>query len=118
MLVTMFLEVIGHMRLYQRTGYGDSQTFVVGKDLTRPFQVKGHKLVAAHLQQAAWIHHSTMAILAYLRQGFSSSFTNPVTRDVFGSMGRLFVDDTNLYLTLDSNYMDPTLLCEEILEET
>jgi len=41
MLVTMFLEVIGHMRLYQRTGYGDSQTFVGGKDLTRPFQVKG-----------------------------------------------------------------------------
>ena len=33
-------------------------------------------------------------------------------------MGRLFVDDTNLHLTLDTDYMDPTLLYEEILEET
>ncbi len=51
MLVTMFLEVIGHMRLYQRTGYGDSQTFVRGKDLPRPFQGKGQGSGAS----AAWI---------------------------------------------------------------
>ena len=57
MLVTMFLEVIGRMRLFQRTGFGDSQTFVGGPDIPRPFQGKGQGSGGA---PAAWIHHSTM----------------------------------------------------------
>ncbi len=76
MLVTMFLEVIGHMRLYQRMGYGygGSQTFVGGKDLRRPPQGKGQVkvkvvLVAAHLQ-----HGSTTAIVRdYGNFGFGLS---------------------------------------------
>ena len=112
MLVTMFLEVIGRMRLFQRTGFGDSQTFVGGPDIPRPFQGKGQGSGGA---PAAWIHHSTMAILAYLRQGFSSSFLDPLSREVFGSMGRLFVDDTNLYVTMDAEYTDSILSHEELL---
>jgi hypothetical protein len=115
MLVSMFLRIIGHMRLFQRTGYGDSSTFVGGSHMPRPFQGKGQGSGGA---PSAWIHHSSLAIISYLRQGFRSSFRDPLTGRVFGSMGRLFVDDTNLYVTLDADYADSRDLYDAILDET
>ena len=115
LLVTMFLRIIGHMRLFQRTGYGDSSTSVGGPSMHQPFQGKGQGSGGA---PSAWIHHSSLAILSYLRKGFRSSFLDPLTGNIFGSMGRLFVDDTNLYVTLEPDYADPLELYEAILDET
>ena len=117
-LVTMFLSVIGQMELFQRTGFGDSKTSVGGRDNPRPFQGKGQGSGGA---PGAWLHHSSMSILAYLRRGFGSEFVNPVTSTTFGSMGRLFVDDTNLFNTLDvTEYssVDSDELRTDLLEET
>ncbi len=99
--VTMFLEKSLDMRLYQRTGYGDSQTFVGGKDLPRPFQFqgKGHKVVAAHLQ-----HGSTISYYGNFGLSPSGVFLRPSpTQSPETCLGR-WVDSlcgcyvTNLYL--------------------
>ena len=98
--VILLLHVLPHMKIYTRTGFGDSSTYFGGPDET-PLCGLGQGSKAA---PAEWLQLSSMIVNAYKEQGCASTVKDPITGELTESIGCMFVDDTDLYC------MSPLLL--------
>lgn len=95
--VQILLSCLGDMKIYTRTGYGDSETFFGGRDET-PACGLGQGSKAA---PASWVQLSSIFVKIYKEHGFGAKLNDLVTKALIHSIGCLFVDDTDLY-TLES----------------
>lgn len=92
-VVRILLSCLGDMKVYTRTGYGDSVTFFGGQEET-PACGLGQGSKAA---PASWVQLSSIFVKIYKRHGFGAKLNDPVTKAAIHSIGCLFVDDTDLY---------------------
>ncbi len=93
-VVVLLLTVLQQMRVYTRTGFGDSESFFGGPESSRPLCGLGQGSKAA---PASWLQLSSMIVNAFKSSGLSSSIIDPITGKITRSVGCLFVDDTDLY---------------------
>ena len=93
-VVVLLLTVLQQMRVYTRTGFGDSESFFGGPESSRPLCGLGQGSKAA---PASWLQLSSMIINAFKSSGLSSLIIDPITGKITRLVGCLFVDDTDLY---------------------
>lgn len=91
--VQILLSCLGDMKIYTRTGYGDSKTYFGGREET-PACGLGQGSKAA---PASWVQLSSIFVKIYKEKGFGAKLNDPITRAFIHSIGCLFVDDTDLY---------------------
>ena len=91
--VIILLHVLQEMKIFTRTGFGDSDIFF-GGDANNPLCGLGQGSKAA---PASWLQLSSMIINAYKSDGCASLIQDPITNRMIQSVGCLFVDDTDLY---------------------
>ena len=92
--IAIILNCLQNMKLFTRTGFGDSSSFIGGHDQQIPFCGLGQGSKAA---PASWLQLSTMIINAYRAQGHGATFEDPVTKTLSKSIGCVYVDDTDIY---------------------
>lgn len=92
--VRILLSCLGDMKIYTRTGYGDSDTFFGGQG-DSPACGLGQGSKAA---PASWIQLSSILVKIYKEKGFGAMMEDPVTKAIIHSIGCMFVDDTDLYV--------------------
>ncbi len=92
-VVILLLTVLQQMRIYTRTGYGDSDTFFGGPECNPPLCGLGQGSKAA---PASWLQLSSMIVNAYKSLDQSSITIDPISGKRTDSVGCLFVDDTDL----------------------
>ena len=98
--IAALLAPIQSMKFFQRTGLGDSTTFMGGPDLPRVLQGLCQGNGAA---PACWTMLSAVLMHCYRLEGFGARLLSPISRLLIEFMGTIFVDDTDLVI------MDPTL---------
>ena len=91
--VILLLHVLQQMKIFTRTGFGDSSTYFGGPDAP-PMCGLGQGSKAA---PAAWLQLSSMIVNAYKSQDCASTIRDPITGIITRSVGCMFVDDTDLY---------------------
>ena len=91
--VIILLHVLQQMKIFTRTGFGDSSTYFGGPD-DIPMCGLGQGSKAA---PASWLQLSSMIVNAYKSQSCASSIQDPITGKITQSVGCMFVDDTDLY---------------------
>ncbi len=94
--IQVMLCPIQQMNFFQRTGQGDSDTFMGGRPCNNPLQglCQGNGAVPA-----CWIMLSSLMMSIYQRGGHMSTMESPISGDVIEFMGKIHVNDTDL-LTL------------------
>lgn len=92
--VIILLRVLQEMKIFTRTGFGDSETFF-GGDANNPLCGLGQ---GSKADPASWLQLSSMIVNAYKNEGRASSIQDPITGKPTESMGCIFVDDTDLYV--------------------
>ena len=92
--IAIILNCLQNMKIFTRTGFGDSTSFFGGPNQAVSFCGLGQGSKAA---PASWLQLSTMIINAYKRQGHGAIFVDPVTKSTSRSIGCVFVDDTDIY---------------------
>lgn len=108
------LFVLQSMRFYQRTGFGDSETFFGGNRLLKLFQGLGQGNRAA---PPSWIMLSSVLVNVFRGLDYGAKICDPITRAIIHSMGALFVDDTDLY-KWGERLMSSEDVWEELQHET
>ena len=98
--VIILLHVLQQMKIFTRTGFGDSTTYF-GGPTANPMCGLGQGSKAA---PASWLQLSSMIVNAYKSQDGASTIQDPITGEIIRSVGCMFVDDTDLYC------MSPLLL--------
>ena len=93
-VVQILLSCLGDMKIYTRTGYGDSNTYFGGHSET-PACGLGQGSKAA---PASWVQLSSIFVRILRQKGFGANLEDPVTKQLIQSIGCLFVDDTDLYV--------------------
>jgi hypothetical protein len=83
------------MKIFTRTGFGDSRNHFGGEKLETPFCGLGQGSKGA---PASWVQLSSVIVNCYKQQGFGAKIRDPISGDISNSIGCLFVDDTDLYL--------------------
>jgi len=101
--VTIILSCLQYMKIFTRTGWGDSSSYFGGPHQDRPFCGLGQGSKAA---PASWIQLSSIIVNVYKSLGFGAKITDPITRETSHTAGCLFVDDTDLY-GMDENISTP-----------
>lgn len=91
--VIILLHILQQMKIFTRTGFGDSSSYFGGADDT-PMCGLGQGSKAA---PASWLQLSSMIVNAYKSQNCASSIQDPITGKITQSVGCMFVDDTDLY---------------------
>ena len=91
--VIILLHVLQQMKIFTRTGFGDSSSHFGGPDEI-PMCGLGQGSKAA---PASWLQLSSMIVNAYKDQDCASAISDPITGDIIRSVGCMFVDDTDLY---------------------
>ena len=94
-LVTTLLHPIQTMKFYQRTAWGDSNTFMGGRTNLNPLQGLCQGNGAA---PACWLIISSILMHCYTRQGFGSSILSPMSLALILFLGEMYVDDTDLII--------------------
>ncbi len=92
--IAIILSCLSNMKIYTRTGFGDSESYIGGPGNDPPFCGLGQGSKAA---PASWIQLSTMIINSFRDHGYGAEFVDPVTRISSHSIGCVYVDDTDLY---------------------
>ncbi len=92
-LVTALLHPIQTMKFFQRTAWGDSNTFMGGRTADNPLQGLCQGNGAA---PACWLMLSSLLLHCYARQGFGSSILSPMSLILINFLGQMYVDDTDL----------------------
>ena len=92
-LITSLLFPIQTMKFYQRTAWGDSKTFMGGRNPTNPLQGLCQGNGAA---PACWLIISSLLMHCCSRQGFGSSMLSPISKFLIEFLGEMYVDDTDL----------------------
>lgn len=105
-LITALLHPIQSMKFYQRTAYGDSKTFMGGRDGGNPLQglCQGNGVAPA-----CWLMISFLLMHCYHRKGWGSSLISPISGSLITFLGEIYVDDTYLII------MQPHYTCAEDL---
>ena len=85
------LESIQNMKYYQRTGRGDSNTFLSALDELLQGICQGNTA-----GPACWIILSSIMIRCYMKAGRGSKIISPISSSTISFMGEIFVDDTDL----------------------
>ena len=98
-VVAILVNCLQYMKIFTRTGWGDSSTFFGGRDQAIPFCGLGQGSKAA---PASWIQLSSIIVNVYKSMGFGAKISDPITGERSHSIGCLFVDDTDLYGMDDS----------------
>ena len=94
-LVTAFLHPIQSMKFYQRTAFGDSTTFMGGRNKDNPLQGLCQGNGAA---PACWLMVSSLLMHCYHRKGWGSSLLSPISGTLISFLGEIYVDDTDLII--------------------
>ena len=81
--MAIILNCLQKMKIFTRTGFGDSTTFFGGPDQSIPFCGLGQGSKAA---PASWLQLSTMIINSYKRQGHGATFMDPINKSVSQSI--------------------------------
>ena len=92
--IAIILNCLQNMKIFTRTGFGDSSSSFGGPNQVIPFCGLGQGSKAA---PASWLQLSTMIINAYKEQGHGAVFVDPITKTTSRSAGCVFVDDTDIY---------------------
>jgi hypothetical protein len=95
--INAMMTSIQQMRFYQRTGQGDSNTFMVGRSGENPLQGLCQGNGAA---PACWLMLSSLMMSVYCRGNHVSTLVLPITGDVIEFMGKIYMDNTNLLTIL------------------
>ena len=97
--IAIIVNCLQYMKIFTRTGWGDSQKYFGGQEQRIPFCGLGQGSKAA---PASWIQLSSIIVNVYKAMGFGAKITDPITGDTSHTIGCLFVDDTDLYAMNDS----------------
>ena len=92
--VAIIINCLQYMKIYTRTGWGDSSKYFGGPDIATPFCGLGQGSKAA---PASWIQLSSIIVNVYKAMGFGAKISDPITGENSHTVGCLFVDDTDLY---------------------
>ena len=92
--VTIIINCLQYMKIFTRTGWGDSSKHFGGPTTTTPFCGLGQGSKAA---PASWIQLSSIIVNVYKAMGFGAKISDPITGHTSHTIGCLFVDDTDLY---------------------
>ena len=112
--IAVMLSCLQTMRLFQRTGFGDSTTFLDGGNLDEYLIGLGQGSRGA---PASWVQISSMIVMILRSLNYGAKIIDPITRSVIHTVGSMFVDDTDLYCWADSLKTGDELF-EQIQEET
>jgi hypothetical protein len=99
-VIKILLSCLGDMKIYTRTGYGDSSTYFGGRS-DSPACGLGQGSKAA---PAAWVQLSSIFVQILRQKGFGAQLEDPITKAFIHSIGCLFVDDTDLYVLVEKLY--------------
>lgn len=108
--VSMILQGLGYMKIFTRTGYGDSRRYFGGEDMELPFCGLGQGSKSA---PASWVQLSSVIVNCYKQRGFGAKIRDPISGDICTSIGCSFVDDTDLYNMEDGRLDEIAELQEE-----
>jgi hypothetical protein len=97
--VSIIVHCLQYMKIFTRTGWGDSTRYFGGNTTDTPFCGLGQGSKAA---PASWIQLSSVIVNVYKSMGFGARIRDPVNGSESHTIGCLFVDDTDLYC-LDEN---------------
>ena len=92
------LKPLREMEFFIRTAFGESDSYVGGKEDLKQGGCQGNGEAPPMWQQI-----STTMIRAQHRAGHSIKVTTPITKKSVNSVGILYVDDTNLWVGMDSD---------------
>lgn len=92
--ISIILSCLQYMKIFTRTGWGDSNTYFGGPDQAVPFSGLGQGSKAA---PASWIQLSSIIVNVYKSLGFGATVVDPVNATQSHTVGCLYVDDTDLY---------------------
>ena len=95
--IKAMLSCIQRMRFFQRTGRGDSNTFMGDRPSTDPLQGLCQGNGAA---PACWLMLSSLMMSVYRQGGHVSTLASPIGGTPIEFMGEIFVDDTDLLTML------------------
>jgi len=97
--VSIIVGCLQFMRIYTRTGWGDSLRYFGGEQQLVPFCGLGQGSKAA---PASWIQLSSVIVNAFKSKGFVATIQDPIDGSTSHTVGCLFVDDTDLYVMNDA----------------
>ena len=97
--VAILVNCLQYMKIFTRTGWGDSSKHFGWPTLDVPFCGLGQGSKAA---PASWIQLSSIIVNVYKSLGFGAKISDPITGRRSHTVGCLFVDDTDLYGMDDS----------------
>ena len=92
--ISIALSCLQPMKFFQRTGFGDSTSFVEGKLSGIKWCGIGQGSKGA---PASWLQMSSMIVNAYKAMDYGAAMMDPVTRLLIHSIRCLFMDNTDLY---------------------
>ena len=92
--VSIIVNCLQYMKIFTRTGWGDSTSYFGGPGTKTPFCGLGQGSKAA---PASWIQLSSIIVNVYKAMGFGAKISDPITRETSHTVGCMFVDDTDLY---------------------
>ena len=100
-VVRAMLQPIQQMQYFQRTGRGDSNTYMGGRPAGDPL----HGICQGNgAGPAMWLILSSLMAKIYGEDGHGSFLISPITKEVAKFMGQIFVDDTDLLKFLQGLY--------------
>jgi hypothetical protein len=99
--INAMLLCIQGMQFFQRTGQGDSNTFMGNQPSSNPLQGLCQGNGAA---PACWLMLSSLMMRVYRKGGHISMITSPVSGTPIEFMGKIFVDDTDLLTMLQDTF--------------
>ena len=112
--IATLLAPIQKMKFFQRTGLGDSTTFMGGAGLLLLLQglCQGNGMAPA-----GWTMIAAVLMHCYKKEGFGSEITSPISKTLTTFMGNMFVDDTNLDV-IGPAWRDSRAIYQEVQEST
>ena len=99
--IKAMLSCIQGMRFFQRTGRGDSTTFMGNRPSSSPLQGLCQGNGAA---PACWLMLSSLMMNVYRKGGHITTITSPISWTPKEFMGEIFVDDTDLLTILQGSF--------------
>jgi hypothetical protein len=101
------------MKFFQRTGFGESKTFLGGADYWPYMMGLGQGNRAA---PPSWIQLSAVLVNAFKQLELGALISDPITLKMIHTMGALFVDDMDLYTWRDGLVDPGELWCQTQVE--
>lgn len=97
--VSIIVGCLQFMKIYTRTGWGDSMRYFGGDRQKAPFCRLGQGSKAA---PASWIQLSSVIVNAFKSWGFGAKIRDLINNSTSHTVGCVFVDDTDLYVVDES----------------